>query len=92
MFSFDNPIMFMNSVDTEQMMALYNFGQFQDINSNCSSAADYIYHFQVLFTDNNIKTSTHWDIGFAESVDILFKQIIQALFFNTFCLTNELWA
>jgi hypothetical protein len=66
------------TVDTEQMKALYNFGQFQYTYSNYSGAADYIYHFRVLFTDNDLNTSAHWGIGFAESVNILFKQIIQA--------------
>ena len=41
-FSLDDPIMFMNSVDTEKMMALYNFGQFQYIYINYSDTADYI--------------------------------------------------
>ena len=49
----------------------------QYTNSNYSGAADYIYHFQVSFTDNNLNTSTHWGIGFAKSVNTLFKQTIQ---------------
>jgi translation initiation factor 3 subunit E len=42
------------------MMALYNFGQFQYTYSNYSGTADYLYHFQVLSTNNNLNTSTHW--------------------------------
>jgi translation initiation factor 3 subunit E len=49
-----------STVNTEQMTALYNFGQFQYTYSNYSGAADYLYHFQVLFTDNNLNTSAVW--------------------------------
>ena len=61
------------------MTALYNFGQFQYTYSNYSSTAAYIYHFQVLFTENDLNTSAHWGIGFAELVNILFKQIINVI-------------
>jgi translation initiation factor 3 subunit E len=39
---------------------LYNFGQFQYTYGNYSGAADYLYHFRVLSTDNDLNTSAHW--------------------------------
>jgi translation initiation factor 3 subunit E len=44
----------------EQITALYNFGQFQYTYGNYSGAADYLYHFRVLSTDNELNTSAHW--------------------------------
>jgi len=44
----------------EQITALYNFGQFQYSYGNYSGAADYLYHFRVLSTDNDLNTSAHW--------------------------------
>ena len=37
---------------------LYNFGHSQYMYDNCS--ADYLYHFRVLSTDNDLNTSAHW--------------------------------
>ena len=47
-------------VTLEQITALYNFGQFQYSYGNYSGAADYLYHFRVLSTDNDLNTSAHW--------------------------------
>jgi len=44
----------------EQITALYNFGKFQYSYGNYSGAADYLYHFRVLSTDNDLNTSAHW--------------------------------
>lgn len=44
----------------EQITALYNFGQFQYTYGNYSGAADYLYHFRVLSTDQDLNTSAHW--------------------------------
>ncbi|KDQ51240.1 hypothetical protein JAAARDRAFT_41302 [Jaapia argillacea MUCL 33604] len=44
----------------EQIRALYNFGQFQYTYGNYSGAADYLYHFRVLSTDNDLNTSASW--------------------------------
>ncbi|KAF4617411.1 hypothetical protein D9613_006376 [Agrocybe pediades] len=44
----------------DQITALYNFGQFQFTYGNYSGAADYLYHFRVLSTDNERNTSAHW--------------------------------
>ena len=44
----------------EQITALYAFGQFQYSYGNYSGAADYLYHFRVLSTDNDLNTSAHW--------------------------------
>ncbi|KZT24640.1 eukaryotic translation initiation factor 3, subunit 6 [Neolentinus lepideus HHB14362 ss-1] len=44
----------------EQIRALYNFGQFQYTYGNYSGAADYLYHFRVLSTDNDVNTSASW--------------------------------
>ncbi|KAH8832549.1 eukaryotic translation initiation factor 3, subunit 6 [Flagelloscypha sp. PMI_526] len=44
----------------DQIRALYNFGQFQYSYGNYSGAADYLYHFRVLSTDNDLNTSAHW--------------------------------
>ncbi|KAG2071543.1 eukaryotic translation initiation factor 3, subunit 6 [Suillus decipiens] len=44
----------------EQITVLYNFGQFQYTYGNYSGAADYLYHFRVLSTDNDLNTSAHW--------------------------------
>ena len=44
----------------EQITALYNFGQFQYTYGNYTGAADYLYHFRVLSTDNDLNTSAHW--------------------------------
>ncbi|TFK60523.1 eukaryotic translation initiation factor 3, subunit 6 [Pluteus cervinus] len=44
----------------EQITALYNFGQFQYSYGNYSGAADYLYHFRVLSTDNDLNISAHW--------------------------------
>ncbi|KAI6039199.1 eIF3 subunit 6 N terminal domain-containing protein [Pisolithus marmoratus] len=48
------------NVTLEQINALYNFGQFQYTYGNYSGAADYLYHFRVLSTDNELNTSAHW--------------------------------
>lgn len=48
------------NVTLEQITALYNFGQFQYSYGNYSGAADYLYHFRVLSTDNDLNTSAHW--------------------------------
>ena len=44
----------------EQITALYHFGQFQYSYGNYSGAADYLYHFRVLSTDNDLNLSAHW--------------------------------
>ncbi|KAF8877520.1 eukaryotic translation initiation factor 3 subunit 6 [Infundibulicybe gibba] len=44
----------------DQITALYNFGKFSYSYGNYSSAADYLYHFRVLSTDNDLNTSAHW--------------------------------
>jgi translation initiation factor 3 subunit E len=44
----------------EQITALYNFGHFQYTYGNYSGATDYLYHFHVLSTDNDLNTSAHW--------------------------------
>ncbi|KAK0498282.1 eukaryotic translation initiation factor 3 subunit 6 [Armillaria luteobubalina] len=48
------------NVTLEQITALYNFGKFQYSYGNYSGAADYLYHFRVLSTDNDLNTSAHW--------------------------------
>lgn len=47
-------------VTLEQINALYNFGQFQYTYGNYSGAADYLYHFRVLSTDQDLNMSAHW--------------------------------
>lgn len=44
----------------EQISALYHFGQFQYSYGNYSGAADYLYHFRVLSTDNDLNLSANW--------------------------------
>ncbi|KAH8114411.1 eukaryotic translation initiation factor 3, subunit 6 [Phellopilus nigrolimitatus] len=44
----------------EQITALYHFGQFQYSYGNYSGAADYLYHFRVLSTDNDLNLSANW--------------------------------
>ena len=44
----------------EQITAIYNFGQFQYSYGNYTGAADYLYHFRVLSTDNDLNNSAHW--------------------------------
>ncbi|KAJ7621129.1 eukaryotic translation initiation factor 3, subunit 6 [Roridomyces roridus] len=44
----------------DQIAALYHFGQFQYSYGNYSGAADYLYHFRVLSTDNDLNTSAQW--------------------------------
>ncbi|KIM49934.1 hypothetical protein M413DRAFT_439055 [Hebeloma cylindrosporum] len=44
----------------EQITALYTFGQFQYSYGNYTGAADYLYHFRVLSTDNDLNNSAHW--------------------------------
>ncbi|KAJ7905049.1 eukaryotic translation initiation factor 3 subunit 6 [Mycena leptocephala] len=44
----------------DQITALYHFGQFQYSYGNYSGAADYLYHFRVLSTDNDLNTSAQW--------------------------------
>ncbi|KAL5501750.1 INT6 [Sanghuangporus vaninii] len=44
----------------EQINALYHFGQFQYSYGNYSGAADYLYHFRVLSTDNDLNLSALW--------------------------------
>jgi translation initiation factor 3 subunit E len=39
---------------------LYNFGKFLYASGNYSGAADYLYHFRVLSTDNDLNTSASW--------------------------------
>ncbi|KAG7446065.1 eukaryotic translation initiation factor 3 subunit 6 [Guyanagaster necrorhizus] len=48
------------NVTLEQITALYNFGKFQYSYGNYSGAADYLYHFRVLSTDNDLNMSAHW--------------------------------
>lgn len=48
------------NVTLDQITALYNFGQFQYTYGNYSGAADYLYHFRVLSTDNDLNISAHW--------------------------------
>lgn len=48
------------NVTLEQINALYTFGQFQYSYGNYSGAADYLYHFRVLSTDNDLNISAHW--------------------------------
>ncbi|TDL17852.1 eukaryotic translation initiation factor 3, subunit 6 [Rickenella mellea] len=43
-----------------QITALYHFGQFQYSYGNYRGAADYLYHFRVLSTDNELNLSAHW--------------------------------
>lgn len=47
-------------VTLEQITALYTFGKFQYSYGNYSGAADYLYHFRVLSTDNDLNVSAHW--------------------------------
>ncbi|KAL4062111.1 eIF3 subunit 6 N terminal domain-containing protein [Scleroderma citrinum] len=47
-------------VTLEHINALYNFGKFQYTYGNYSGAADYLYHFRVLSTNNELNTSAHW--------------------------------
>ncbi|KIM56914.1 hypothetical protein SCLCIDRAFT_131622 [Scleroderma citrinum Foug A] len=47
-------------VTLEHISALYNFGKFQYTYGNYSGAADYLYHFRVLSTNNELNTSAHW--------------------------------
>ncbi|KAG6878895.1 hypothetical protein C0992_006832 [Termitomyces sp. T32_za158] len=49
-----------DNYNANQITALYNFGQFQYSYGNYSGAADYLYHFRVLSTDNDLNTSAHW--------------------------------
>ncbi|CAK5262199.1 unnamed protein product [Mycena citricolor] len=44
----------------DQITVLYRFGQFQYSYGNYSGAADYLYHFRVLSTDNELNTSAQW--------------------------------
>ncbi|KAF6754956.1 eukaryotic translation initiation factor 3 subunit 6 [Ephemerocybe angulata] len=44
----------------QQITALYNFGKFQYSYGSYGGAADYLYHFRVLSTDNELNTSAHW--------------------------------
>jgi translation initiation factor 3 subunit E len=39
---------------------LYNFGKFQYSYGSYGGAADYLYHFRVLSTDQELNTSAHW--------------------------------
>ncbi|KIY66765.1 eukaryotic translation initiation factor 3, subunit 6 [Cylindrobasidium torrendii FP15055 ss-10] len=48
------------NVTHEQINALYTFGKFQFSYGNYSGAADYLYHFRVLSTDNELNLSAHW--------------------------------
>jgi hypothetical protein len=43
----------------EQITALYTFSQFQHSYGNYIGAADYLYHFRVLSTDNELNNSAH---------------------------------
>ncbi|KAH6867228.1 eukaryotic translation initiation factor 3 subunit 6 [Coprinopsis sp. MPI-PUGE-AT-0042] len=47
-------------VTLEHITALYNFGKFLYASGNYSGAADYLYHFRVLSTDNDLNTSASW--------------------------------
>lgn len=49
-----------DQVTLEHISALYNFGKFQYTYGNYSGAADYLYHFRVLSTNNELNTSAHW--------------------------------
>ena len=51
---------FTSQLILEQITALNNFGHFQYTYGNYSGAADYLYHFCVLSTDNDPNTSVHW--------------------------------
>ncbi|TEB27765.1 eukaryotic translation initiation factor 3 subunit 6 [Coprinellus micaceus] len=44
----------------QQITALYNFGKFQYSYGSYGGAADYLYHFRVLSTDQELNTSAHW--------------------------------
>jgi translation initiation factor 3 subunit E len=44
----------------EQITALYHFGRFQYTYGNYIGASEYLYHFRVLSTDNELNTSAHW--------------------------------
>lgn len=44
----------------EHINALYHFGKFQYTYGNYSGAADYLYHFRILSTNNELNTSAHW--------------------------------
>ncbi|KLO10911.1 eukaryotic translation initiation factor 3 subunit 6 [Schizopora paradoxa] len=48
------------NLSLEQITALYHFGQFQYSFGNYSGASDYLYHFRVLSTDNDLNLSAHW--------------------------------
>ncbi|KZS96041.1 eukaryotic translation initiation factor 3, subunit 6 [Sistotremastrum niveocremeum HHB9708] len=48
------------NLSLSQIAALYNFGQFQFSIGNYSGAADYLYHFRILSTDQNQLISAHW--------------------------------
>ena len=50
---------FISQLTLEQITALYNFGHFQYMYGNYSGAADYLYHFCVLSTNNDLNTSAH---------------------------------
>ena len=50
---------FISQLTLEQITALYNFGHFQYTYDNYNGAADYLYHFRVLSTDNDLNTSAH---------------------------------
>lgn len=49
-----------DQITLQHINALYTFGQFQYTYGNYSGAADYLYHFRVLSTDNELNTSAHW--------------------------------
>ncbi|KAG8975458.1 eukaryotic translation initiation factor 3 subunit E [Tulasnella sp. 427] len=47
-------------VTSEQIIALYNMGQFQFSIGGYSAAADYLYHFRILYTPNDLLLSAQW--------------------------------
>ncbi|KAG9024032.1 eukaryotic translation initiation factor 3 subunit E [Tulasnella sp. UAMH 9824] len=47
-------------VTPEQIIALYNMGQFQFSIGAYSAAADYLYHFRILYTQNDLLLSAQW--------------------------------
>lgn len=50
----------MSQLTPEQISSLYTFGQFQYTYGNYSGAAEYLYHFRVLSTDQDLNLSAHW--------------------------------
>ena len=51
---------FILQLTLKQIKALYTLGQFQYSYRNYTGAANYLYHFRVLSTDNDLNNSAHW--------------------------------